>query len=112
MTSRIQEALDALHEAMQNGEPIVIGRATSKYFDVLHNVLSDSIWRPIETAPKDRTWLLLHWPQLMHHPVVGYYDDKDEFKWMSAHRYRHQDPKLSPTHWKPLNQFDAKESKF
>lgn len=59
-------------------------------------------WQDISSAPMDRTWVLLYWPEIFHQPITGYYDDKDTFKWMSAYRFNHQSSSLKPTHWMPL----------
>ena len=61
-------------------------------------------WQPIETAPRDGTYVLLYWPRGdgIHETVVeGHFytaRDGDEFWWAVS---RLED-RTDPTHWLPL----------
>lgn len=61
-----------------------------------------SQWQPIETAPKDGTWVLLYWPMTRTNVVVsGHFyaaRDGEEF-WWSQPRV---ESSKEPTHWMPL----------
>lgn len=54
-------------------------------------------WRPIETAPRDGTWVLLWWPYWSARPTPGrFYCDE----WVSLVALSKDGP--GPTHWLPL----------
>lgn len=54
-------------------------------------------WHPIETAPKDGSWVLLWWPHWDHKPTTGYWN---VFMWYSDRAL--SDDGIGPTHWQPL----------
>lgn len=55
-------------------------------------------WKPIESAPKDGTWVLLWWPYWSHHAIMAYFDGGS---WSSEGVLSdHDEP--GPTHWQPL----------
>ena len=58
-------------------------------------------WLPIETAPKDGTWVLLG---KKNSSVAGYFD-KVSYHW----RYGDCQGFIKPTHWLPLPQPPTKE---
>ena len=57
-------------------------------------------WQPIETAPKDGTWILLtevlEGQMITGHPFILYWDDR----WGWGDIYGKRD--VNPTHWMPL----------
>lgn len=57
-------------------------------------------WQPIETAPKDGTFVFLYWPTLSmtRYPAVGFHHG-DEYGWSLADRDYGE---IYPTHWSPL----------
>lgn len=61
-------------------------------------------WRPIETAPKDGTWVILYAPAGGVQP--GYwgpsYFDYDPMWLQYAHRSEAREVVGEPTHWMPL----------
>lgn len=71
-------------------------------------------WQPIETAPKDGTWIILF--SSVEGVVPGYwgptYFDYDE-KWIQySHRTDYQDIEGDITHWMPLPTYPSvKEDK-
>ena len=55
-------------------------------------------WQPIETAPKDGTWVLLYH---FHARISDWYWDGD--KWNSdVLEWSDDQAELAPTHWMPL----------
>jgi hypothetical protein len=61
-----------------------------------------AMWQPIDTAPKDGTWVLLYWPMTRTNVVVGghFYCARDgEEMWWSLPRV---ESSKEPTHWMPL----------
>lgn len=68
----------------------------------LRALLEAETWRPIETAPKDGTWVLLYWPMTRTNVVVAghFYAASDgEAVWWSLPKV---DTHNDPTHWRPL----------
>lgn len=68
-------------------------------------------WQPIDTAPKDGTWVLLLWPINSHVGPVAcegqYYHAKDgDSFWWSMLKL-----KTEPTHWMPLPPTPDREAK-
>ena len=64
---------------------------------ILQIVPSFGTWRPIESAPKDGSKLLLYgkpWSD----PVIGQYHTRDKY-WMALNLMPYHYP---PTHWTPL----------
>lgn len=55
-------------------------------------------WKPIATAPRDGTWVLLWWPHWFYQPMSGYYG-LDGWQ-MDRALLGADDP--GPTHWCPL----------
>jgi len=63
-------------------------------------------WQPIETAPKDETWVLLYG----EHGGADYSPHMDVAQyahggWITYHLDEHAEPKsptCTPTHWQPL----------
>jgi hypothetical protein len=61
-------------------------------------------WQPIETAPKDGTWLLVGEHRYAHpfvarwteHPTGGYWQQDNQGVWDDDMGY------WQPTHWQPL----------
>lgn len=62
-----------------------------------------SQWQPIETAPKDGTWVLLLWPMTRTNVMVSgkYYISARDFEemWLSQPSV---ESTHEPTHWMPL----------
>lgn len=63
-------------------------------------------WRPIETAPKDGTDILL-WEKWGDVPFVGFWHAEGRWSYRSDHLYVNGDASLDPnwndlTHWMPL----------
>ena len=62
-------------------------------------------WLPIETAPKDGTNILVHWPEMFHcsftaHWNTGKWSDAPiGWKWSGWSNNAFQ---VGPTHWQPL----------
>lgn len=59
------------------------------------------MWQPIETAPKDRTYILLGW--FLEHggggpPAVSYWRS-DKQMWLSGDKFLKSEGYFSPTHW-------------
>ena len=56
-------------------------------------------WQPIETAPKDGTWVLAYWPtmSITLYPKVAF-NMGDEYGWETPDDYG----QIFPTHWMPL----------
>lgn len=64
-------------------------------------------WQPIETAPKDGTWIMVYWPTMGigQYPFVVFWDEG----WQPA-RYSDRDyGEAFPTHWMPLPAAPKKE---
>lgn len=55
-----------------------------------------SEWQPIETAPKDGTYVLLWAAQESECPMVGYFGVR---RWELAHN---DTEPFTPSHWMPL----------
>ena len=53
-------------------------------------------WKSIESAPKDGTWVLLHYERDLV-PEITFWDETER-KWL--HDFSYSDK--SPTHWMPL----------
>ena len=65
------------------------------------------VWQPIETAPKDGTWIMVYWPTMGigQYPFVVFWDEG----WQPA-RYSDRDyGEAFPTHWMPLPAAPKKE---
>ena len=58
-----------------------------------------SEWKPIETAPKDGTPVLVAWSGLSFHPVVAHYEG---CLWGTLSAGFGFEPLCAPTHWMPL----------
>lgn len=64
-------------------------------------------WRPIETAPKDGTYVLLWYPYWSSRPMVANWE-RDGSHWRSEHILSwYQDDDPGPTHWMPLPLFEV-----
>jgi hypothetical protein len=68
-----------------------------------------SEWQPIETAPRDGTWILASCVGQLIPMVAAFDDDDDSMCWFSFNlvyerAVRHGEPerKFKPTHWMPL----------
>lgn len=61
-------------------------------------------WKPIETAPKDGTIVLLGWDDDCHIPSVGCFN-VNKGLWYCDRQWRWEDGHMKecpPTHWMPL----------
>lgn len=58
-------------------------------------------WQPIETAPKDGTWVLLGWFELPGMPRCGVLWHSRDNRWCDVHHVLHN-AQSPPTHWMPL----------
>jgi hypothetical protein len=56
-------------------------------------------WRPIDTAPKDGTKVLLWWPHWSEIPMVG---ECRYQKWRANDAIEDSSTTIGPTHWQPL----------
>lgn len=70
-------------------------------FFMAHMPPSPEPWRPIETAPKDGTNVLLWWPfWCPNRPTIGWFGYKGIQQWIAPEALEGDgDP---PTHWMPL----------
>lgn len=63
-------------------------------------------WQPIETAPKDGTWVLLYDPKTTCGIYTGYYDPcymgPRIGGWFNGHMSDEEYVEIFPTHWMPL----------
>jgi hypothetical protein len=78
--------------------------------------MSEMMWRPIETAPKDGTRVLLYWPSYAYdegddgEPLIdiGWYTENPRGPWRyftntgEQDCYGLADSSHQPTHWMPL----------
>lgn len=69
----------------------------------LLSIREEMEWRPIETAPKDGTRIILSWGG---YSVVGFYLDNSAARYMPWQGWRVPSmeplPRGAPTHWQPL----------
>jgi hypothetical protein len=63
---------------------------------MIRQLLAESEWQPIETAPRDGTWVLCMWEEDETPYVAALMYDCD--RWYDADG----DDYLDPTHWRPL----------
>lgn len=74
---------------------------TARYENTLRSL--DDGWRPIESAPKDGTWVLGYWPTVCPQDRINtmqwYVSVFDGSYWMDAGNHLDW---LEPTHWMPL----------
>jgi hypothetical protein len=69
----------------------------------LHDDLAEYRWRPIETAPKDWSNIILYLPEHGGDVVQGYYDcDSEGWRCMAGNNTGHNELCLPPSHWMPL----------
>lgn len=71
MNEDINLLLDCFEEAIVSNQPEAV---RNKFRDRILAVAAQH-WRPIETAPKDGTRVLLHRDGWAEHTAVGWYDD-------------------------------------
>jgi len=82
----------------------------------------EAAWRPINTAPRDKTYILLGHHGENHHgqnndfaswAAIGFYRAPDPWrrKWWILERdgFHPQNSRFEPTHWLPLPQPPAKD---
>ena len=62
-------------------------------------LLVDSDWRPVESAPKDGTSIMLYDPDFTREGHTGQFIGDYDYGWYSEY----YDWALEPTHWMPLN---------
>lgn len=65
-------------------------------------------WQPIETAPKDGTWIILgYYPDYMegeqqgNHSQIAWWNDTRQL-WCNNDKFLNATGIFSPTHWMPL----------
>jgi hypothetical protein len=56
-------------------------------------------WRPIETAPRDGTEVLMWWPYWSKHPERGAFKSG---RWETMAALSAMDDDIGPTHWLPI----------
>ena len=66
--------------------------------------MSDNQWQPIETAPKDGTWILVYKPfNLYGFDDSKWFVDKYIVRWADeCWNISMEDKVIYPTHWMPL----------
>lgn len=92
MTSATE--LDSLHSALGEAE---------RYAKELEARLAEREWRPIETAPRDGTWIWAFYPRKDRRQdeqtPARWHDCGPEPMWWDAAEHRDDE---QPTHWMPL----------
>ena len=120
MTNEIEQARDAVNQYFEAASGFECKQcpkpsdemlsAAIRSFDHICNFLDREIeggWQPIETAPKDGTWIMVYWPTMGigQYPFVVFWDEG----WQPA-RYSDRDyGEAFPTHWMPLPPAPKKE---
>lgn len=67
---------------------------------LLRHLIAECFWRSMETAPKDGTSILGHFPPIANVPCT--YDHEVQETWWSGDRWVTVHPEQQPTHWMPL----------
>jgi hypothetical protein len=57
------------------------------------------VWQPIETAPRNGSWVLVWWPSVTDVAFVGYMVNGE---WRAATDGSRWPSLSAPTHWMPL----------
>lgn len=65
------------------------------------NLVASQRWRPIETAPKDGSGLLIWGAEWPGHVAVGHWFGKPMYRWISPFAAADKEY-VAPTHWRPL----------
>lgn len=93
-----EEREKALKEECHCGERVREHTCPEAVSKLMNHHLRERMWRPIETAPKDGSSILIIWPRssadASDYMVVGWSDE--------AWRDHHRAIQCSPTHWMPL----------
>lgn len=74
--------------------------ALQRLIDEVQALRSASGWLPIESAPKDGTYVMLWWPYWSDHAMDGCWDDRGY--WIGCRSLAERADGPQPTHWMPL----------
>lgn len=116
---RMSEELAVKFEEMhRNGDVWITSIAAAKLARDLLAKLPAQEWQPIETAPKDGTYIILYQPDFKDENTVrqarkpremristgffDYYEKRGWFEFQSGDGYEYQENQIFPTHWMPL----------
>lgn len=68
----------------------------------IREFLHTNSWQPIETAPKDGTWILIGWFLLAGQYHIAYaFWHSTIGAWCETHEHFTTNPSQQPTHWMP-----------
>lgn len=88
----MSDILERLEAEMNKSSSVLLTAALAEAAHEITQLRRRSSWRPIETAPKDGTEVLI-WDSHMRVRRIGFYD----FGW-----YDQEGRIACPTHWMPL----------
>lgn len=101
LMERVARAIAASRRGLSVDDP-EIDRVWSGYGGCAKAAMAEcNNWQPIETAPKDGRWLLLHRADI-NITIVAQWDDESEpgYDWLTLDGPHYCD--TFPTHWMPL----------
>lgn len=85
-----------------DAKAVLVARAFAALLEERNAVLAERQWRPIETAPKDGTMIMLGHPDFP--AEAGWWEYGSWFQgWCcGGHRSDMYGPSFEPTHWQPV----------